>query len=153
GEIRRWAERPGMWPESAPYDRAGDDQPLDFRGPFVDFRHPLIAVQLLDDVILDESVSSVDLNRGIDRAVGGLGGEQLRDARLIGVSTAEVLQLGGAVGEKSSRLDLRRHVRDLPLDRLELRDFLTEGVPFLRILDRFVESPLTDSEGLGGDAD
>src|SRR5439155_27269658 len=128
------------------------DQPLELQSVLIDLRDPLVAVQLLDDVILDETVSAVDLDRRIDRAVGGFGGEQLRDARLIGVSTAEVLQLGGAVCEEPSRLDLRRHVRDLPLDRLEVCDFLTEGVPVLRILDRFVEGPLGDPEGLGGDA-
>src|SRR2546430_13419137 len=95
----------------------------------MDLRAPLVAVELLDDVILDEPVAAVNLDCGVDRAVGYLGCEQLRDARLVRVSPAQVLEVRGLVGQESRAINFRGHVRELPLNRLKLRNFLVERLP------------------------
>src|SRR5438128_204576 len=138
---------------SAAENRTRDDEPLDLGGPFVDFRDALIPVQLPHHVILDESVAAVNLNRGVDGSMGRLRREELRDARFVRVPLPTIFQVRGAVGQQPGRVDFRRHVRELPLDRLEIRDLLSERLPFLRVLRGLLEGPLADAERLGCDSD
>ena len=55
--------------------------------------------------------------------------------------------------EQPRRLDAHRHVGQLELDRLQLRDGLVEGLPLLRVAECALERRLRDAEGLRGDAD
>ena len=49
--------------DSLPRNRTRDDEPLDLRGPLVGFRDMPVAAWLLDDIIHDEPVPGVDLDR------------------------------------------------------------------------------------------
>ena len=59
----------------------------------------------------------------------------------------------GAVDEHARRLDLGRHVRELPLDRLEVGDALAELPAFERVGAGRVVGGLGDADRLRGDAD
>ena len=58
-----------------------------------------------------------------------------------------------AVDEQASGVDLRRHVGELPLDRLEVGDPAPELLSFERVGPRDVVCRLRDPEGLSRDAD
>jgi hypothetical protein len=64
-----------------------------------------------------------------------------------------LLPPGGAVDEQARRVDLGRHVGELPLDRLVFRDPLPKGPALLRVRQRDVVRGLRDSERLRRDAD
>ena len=55
--------------------------------------------------------------------------------------------------EQAGRLDLRRHVGQLELDRLVLADRLAEGLALLRVADRRLERGAGDADGARGDVD
>src|SRR3989304_459337 len=103
---------------------------------------------LPNDVVLDEPVPAMDLDRVVHGPMRGLAREQLRRARLVRVLHAAVFHPRGSVCEDPRGLDFRRHVRELPLDRLELRDLLAERLPLLSVLQALLEGPLRDPEGL-----
>src|SRR6266705_4773744 len=145
---RAWA-----FPRSLPENRTRNDESLDLRRPFVDLRDPLVSIQLLHHVVFDESVPAVDLNGRVDGSVGRLRREEFRDAGLIRVPLAEILQVRGAIVEQAGGVDLGCHVRELPLNRLEVCNLLAERLSFLRVLRGFLEGPLSNSEGLRRDAD
>src|SRR6267378_6364368 len=83
---------------SAAEDRAGNDESLDLRRPFINLRDTLISIQLLHDVVFDESVPAVDLNGGVDGSVRRLRREEFRDARFVRVPPPKILQVRGAIG-------------------------------------------------------
>src|SRR6267143_5336300 len=62
---------------SSAENRTGNDESLDFRGALINLRDPLVAVQFLHHVVLDETIPAVDLHGGVDGPVGGLRGEKL----------------------------------------------------------------------------
>src|SRR5881296_4294678 len=90
---RAWA-----FPRSLPENRTRNDESLDLRRPFIDLRDALVSIQLLHDVVLDESVPTVDLNGGVDGSVGRLRREEFRDAGFVGVPLPEILQVRRAIG-------------------------------------------------------
>ena len=53
--------------------------------------------------------------------------------------------------QQPRRLDLRRHVGELELDRLMLGDRLAKGPPLLRIAQRQLQRPLRDPDATSGD--
>src|SRR6267143_4253344 len=87
GDIKGWGRHQatnswrlmhyGFSGGSSAENRTGNDESLDFRGAFVNLRDPLVAVQFLHHVVLDETIPAVDLHGGVDGPVGGLRGEQL----------------------------------------------------------------------------
>jgi hypothetical protein len=87
---------------------------------------------------------------GLDREAPalelGLGGGQ-------GEVGALVLEIGGLVDEQPGGLDLGRHVRELALDRLELRDRPTERASLLGVGERLVERSLGQTHAHRGDTD
>ena len=64
-----------------------------------------------------------------------------------------LLQPRGPVREQARGVDLRRHVCELPLNRLEVADAPSELLAFERVGARHVVCGLRDPERLGGDAD
>src|SRR3989304_4957954 len=87
---------PAAPPPSLPKNRTRDGEPLNFRGALIQFRDSLVPVQLLDDVVLDESVPAMDLDRVGHGPVRGLAREQLRRARLVRVLNAAGLHPRGS---------------------------------------------------------
>src|SRR5207249_4530253 len=90
---RAWA-----FPCSLPENRTRNDESLGLSRPFIDLRDALVSIQLLHDVIFDESVPAVDLNRGVDGSMGRLRREEFRDAGFVGVPLSKILQARGAIG-------------------------------------------------------
>jgi hypothetical protein len=76
--------------------------------------------------------------------------EQLRHARLEVRSLPPVFRLRRLDHQQPRRLGLRRHLRELELDRLMLRDWLPERVAFLRVANRLLEGAGCDSHGARG---
>ena len=58
---------------------------------------------------------------------------------------------GGAPQERARRFELRRHVGELELQRLEIRDALAEGLALARVGERLVERRLRAAERAGAD--
>src|ERR1700674_1578485 len=132
---------------------AGDDEPLDFTRPLADRAESHVPVVLLHGKVLDETVAAVDLDRPLRRPDRHLGSVELRlrgEARDL---FAGVLGRGRAEGQEPCGIDLRRHVGEVELDRLEFRDRLyTLTTPLCVPQRRLVRSP-GDSEGERGDRD
>jgi hypothetical protein len=85
-----------------------------------------------------------------DREAAGL---QLRHRRLLEERLARVAQVRGPVREPARRLELGRDVGELELDRLELRDRLTELDALLGVVRREVEHGLGQAQGQRRDGD
>src|SRR5207245_11297025 len=66
-------------PCSVPENRTGNDESLDLRRAFINLRDSLVSVEFLHNVVLDESVPTVDLNGGVDGSVRGLRCKEFRD--------------------------------------------------------------------------
>src|SRR5262245_507697 len=95
----------------------------------------------------------MDLQSGVHDAVREDSREELRLRRLERERLPGVLQPRGAVDELPPGVDLRRHVGELELDRLEVRDRLPELSPLLRIGDRQVVRALREADAHGCDRD
>src|SRR5208282_2770564 len=79
--------------------------------------------------------------------------EKTFDFELLGARLAAILERRRAMGEQARRVDLDRHVGELPLNRLVLRNRLAEGQALLRVLQRRLERGACDSERLRRDPD
>ena len=97
--------------------------------------------------------AAVDLDGGVGGLHGNRGRQELRHRRLPGERQPAVLEPGRLIDQKPRRLDPRGHVREQELDRLELRDRLSELSPLARVLDRGVEGGLRDTDRHGPDRD
>ena len=84
---------------------------------------------------------------------GRFGGEQLGHAGFEIAPLAAILLGGGRVDQQPRRFDPRRHVGQLDLNRLVLRDRLAERVALLRILDRLFERGPRDAQPPRRDVD
>src|SRR6185437_13377003 len=94
-----------------------------------------------------------DLDRLAGLATRRLRGEELGLRARLRMREVVLLQPRRAMDEQAGRVDLRRHVRELVLDRLELGDRPPERVPLLRVLTRDVVRRLGDPDRLRGDPD
>ena len=134
-ERRRPGRRGGahaLFRKQAPCDH----QLLDLARPFADRAELHVAVELLDRKVLDEAVPAVDLHRPVRRAHGDLARVELGLRGHPGRALAAVPRLRRALREKPRRVDLRGHLGDVELDRLELGDGPAELAPLLRVLHR-----------------
>src|SRR5919109_5325225 len=136
-----------------PEDRARDHEPLDLARPLVDLGDLRVAVVALDRELLRVAVAAEDLDRLARVAAGHLRREELRLRALLGVREALLLAPGGAIREQTRGVDLRRHVRELPLDRLELCDALPELTPLERVVAGEVVGGLGEAYRLRADPD
>jgi hypothetical protein len=64
-----------------------------------------------------------------------------------------ILQNRSALGEQPRGVELGRHVRELPLNALKLRDGLAKLAPFLDILQRRIERAAPDAQRQCGNRD
>src|SRR5262249_37256482 len=140
-------------PLRLPENRPGDHEPLDLARALVDLGDLGVAVVALDRELLRVAVAAEDLDRLPGLAARHLRRVELRLRARLRVRLAVLLQPRGAVRQEPGGVDLRRHVGELLLDRLELRDRLPEGVPLLRVRARDVVRRLRDAERLRGDPD
>src|SRR5215210_3774141 len=130
-----------------------DHHALDLGGAFADQQQRRVAVEALDLVLLRVAVAAVDSERLLDDLLAGLRREQLGHAGLEVRALAGVLHPGRLQREQARRLDLRRHVGELELDRLVLGDRLAEGLALLRVAQGQLERALGDPDAAGRDVD
>src|SRR5437588_10168584 len=100
----------------------GDHHALNLIRPLADLQDLLVAVQARDWVLVHETVAAVNLETPVRRPVRKLPGEELRHRGGAAEVASFVLFPGGLVDEATGRLDLRGHVDELLLHRLELGD-------------------------------
>src|SRR5215471_2519008 len=105
---------------------ASDDEPLDLARPLADGGQLDVAKVLLGRVVLDEAVAAVNLHAVVGYLHGHLAGVELRHRRLQRRAGAASLQVSRPVREKPRGFDLRRRIRQLPLDSLKAGDRLAE---------------------------
>ena len=130
-----------------------DHQPLDFRSAFVNLRDLGVAEKPLDLELLGVAVAAMNLHRlgrGLHR---GLSGEQLRHRGFLGARLAASLSVAARMRQQPRRVDLDRHVGELPLNRLVLAIGLPNALALLRVLQRRLERRARDSERLRRDPD
>src|SRR5205814_10583888 len=87
----------------------------------------------------------------VDDALRRLGRVMLchRGAALAGL--AAIVMARGVVDEQARRLELRRHLRELELRRLEFRQRAAELPPGAAVMERLVQGSLTEADGGGAD--
>ena len=131
----------------------GDHHLLHLVGALADREDLRVAVEAADRILLDVPVAAVDLHRLLGRPHREPAADQLCLRGRKREQLAPVLLHRRPVGEQARGLELRGDVRDLPLDRLELRDRLAQGPPLLRVGDRLVERSLREADAHRGDPD
>src|SRR5215211_5475375 len=112
-----------------------------------------ISVVALDRKLLRVAVAAEYLDRLGRLSAGDRGGEQLRHRTGLGVRPPLLAQPGCPVDEHARRLDLGRHVGQLPLNRLEVADALPELSALERVCVSDVVGCLSDPKSLCGDPD
>src|ERR1700749_2760117 len=110
-------------------DLFADHHALDLGGPLADQEQRRVAVEALDLVLLRVAVAAVDAEGVLDVFLARLRGQELRHAGLEVGALAGVLHPRRFAGDQAGRLQARRHVGELELDRLVLGDRLAEGFP------------------------
>jgi hypothetical protein len=95
----------------------------------------------------------VDLDRRERRAVRGLRREELRHRSLLRERQALLLHPRGPQREQARRVELHRHVGELPLNGFELGDRLAELLAVADVLLRRLEAAFPMPRGLRRDAD
>src|SRR5882757_6726919 len=120
-------------------DLFADHHALDLGGPLADQKEWGVAVEALDLVLLRVAVAAVDAERVLDVFLPRLRGEELGHPGLEVGALAGVLHPRRFAGDQAGRLQARRHVGELELDRLVLGDRLAEGLPLLAVFERQLE--------------
>src|SRR5664279_2867888 len=134
-------------------EEARDHHALHLVRALADLEDLLVAVQPRDRELLHEAVAAVDLQRGVHHPVRQQAGVELRLRRRERERLALVLQPRGAVDELAPCFDLGRHVRELELDGLELRDRPAELLSLLRVRERKVVRALGEPDAHRRDGD
>src|SRR4051794_2339383 len=142
-----------VFPTRASQQSARDDKLLDLVGAFADHHQRRVAVVALDRELIGVAHTSMDAH-GIHRQLQCcLTCEQLGHAGLDVAPLAGHLALGCAACEQPGRLQPRRHLGELELDRLVLSDRLAERRPQLGVTDRCVERRTRHPDRAGSDVD
>src|SRR5438477_367721 len=130
-----------------------DDELHDLAGPLVDLGYLRIAVVALGRKVFQIAIAPEDLHAiaaGFDRDVAR---EELRLGSGEDVILARVLQSCRAPGQQAGSVDLGRHVREHPLDRLKIGDLLSERLALLGIREGVLETRARDPDRLRRDRD
>src|SRR5208282_6042727 len=134
--------------EAAVEEVAGDDEALDLVRSFEDLTDPCVPVRPLDRRPANVAEPPVDLQGLVNDLARPFGGETLHRRRLAGldlpleappagrVAAHAVLTRGRVVDHQSQCVDLHRHIRELELDHLVLRDRMAELGPVLGEIER-----------------
>src|SRR5215216_2456975 len=129
---------------------AGDDLAVYLAGPLpylVDLDLPPVAGHR---VRLHKALAAPYLDGLVRGPLGSFGGEHLGHARLPPEGPPLILQPRGLEQQVAGELYLHRHVSELELYDLELRDGTPELLPLLRPSQRLVEARLREPHGEGG---
>src|SRR5581483_7006806 len=126
---------------------------LQIRCALVDLTDLRVAIQLLDRVVLHESVAAEQVDGERRDPLRDLGREDLAHRRLGEERLAGVAEPRGVVDEQPRRFELGGGARELMLDRLEFGDGLAELLALFRVLDGVVERALREADHLRANPD
>src|SRR6185437_1202171 len=115
-----------------------DHEPLYLGCPLADLAYFRVAHHPLDGIVLGVTVTAVDLHSLCGGAHCQLGAEQLGHRRFLAERLAMLRQPRGVKHEMPPRLDLGRHVGQLKLHALEIRDRLPELLALRRVSERLL---------------
>src|SRR5439155_12320403 len=127
-------------------DLFGDDELHDLAGPLIDLGDLRVAVVALGREVFQIAIAPEDLHAiaaGFDRDVAG---EKLRFGGGEDVILARVLQSRRAPGQQAGGVNLGRHVREHPLDRLEIGDRLAERLALLGVRQGVLKARARDPD-------
>src|SRR6266403_1323890 len=130
-----------------------DHHALELARAFADGAELDVAVDALDQELLGEAVAAVDLHAVGSGAGGGFAGEELGHGGFARVRSSRVGEPSRSEDQQARRVQLGRHVRHHPAQRLELRDGLAERLALLGVRDAFLQrsAPQSDAERADGD--
>src|SRR5258708_5155192 len=112
-----------------------DHDPLHFARAFADLADLRVSEMALHRELARVAVASVNLEGAIARSRCGFARVELRHRCFAAVRLALIAEPRRAVDEELRCVELGLRVREHPLDRLELRDGLSELLAVLRIRD------------------
>src|SRR6185295_51816 len=104
---------------------------LDVGRPFVDLGDARVAEQALDLEVIRIARAAVDLEALVRAEVRGARRQELRLRGRLRAALLAIAQPRGLEHEQARSIQLGRHVGELPLDRLEVRDRLAELLALL----------------------
>src|SRR3954452_2287104 len=105
-----------------------------------------VAPDSLDPVLAHVAGAAVDLDALVGDLDGDPRGVELGHRDLAHGVFAVRMTPGGRVDHLARGLDLRRHLRELVADDLEVADLAPEGAPLQRVAQRTVETVLGGSD-------
>src|SRR4051812_33802382 len=125
----------------------GENQLLDLACTFVDAECADLAIETLDRAAMHDTHAAKELHGIVNHALGGFGGEQFRHRSFPrNAILASVARPSRAVDEQRAGVDGQRHVGELGLGDLEIRETLPEGFAVLRPCYGFVERTTRKAE-------
>src|SRR5436305_10380461 len=135
------------WTRSVSEQLARDHEALNLARALADGGQLHIAEVLLGGIVLHETVAAVDLDAVVGDLHRDLAGVQLGHGRLERGPLSARLEVRGLVRQQTRRLDLRRGIGQLPLDRLEARDRLAERLAVAGVAQRRLVRALREPDG------
>src|ERR1700687_3906505 len=143
-------QKPGLYISTGlPQQLAGDDHALHFARPLINRNHTRVAVHALHIGLPGIPHGAMCLHRFIHHAIHHLAGIKLcLRSTCAHFGRVRVLQPCRVVCQSPRGFDLRLHVRNHPLNRLELADVFSKRLPLLRILDGFFQRSLRQTDRL-----
>src|SRR5256886_941094 len=130
-----------------------DDELHALAGPLIALgvlRAPIVA---LGREIVQMAVPAEDLHAVAARLDRGVAREELRLRRGEDVVLSRILHGRRSPCQQTGGVDLRRHVGEHPLDRLEVGDLFSEGLALLGVRKGVLEAGARDSDRLRRDRD
>ena len=101
---------------------AGDDQLLHIRGAFVDAKRADLAIERFGDAAVPHAFAAEKLNCAVDHLLCAFGGKELGHCGFAADPwLAAVFGPCRAVDQKRSGVDIKRHLRDMRLHHLQIR--------------------------------
>src|SRR4030095_11117979 len=120
---------------------AGDNQFLDFRGPFINSQRANVAIQTLNHASPDPARAPMNLPRAVNTAAGCFSSKNLCFARFARHTAAVcVFEVSSTVNKKTSGIEFSGHVGQLFLNQLVRGEQNTKPPSNRRITQCFIES-------------
>src|ERR1700733_15261211 len=91
---------------------------LDFVGAVVNLKDTGVAIVFFNRIVVDESISAVDLDRGRADALRHLRSEQLRYRSFLAAPPLGLFQVRRGMAHRARNLELGCHFRELEPDAL-----------------------------------
>src|SRR3984957_10889476 len=130
---------------------ARDDEFLHLRRAFVDAQSANLAIEALDNFAASDPPATEHLQRPIDNALSSLRCGHLRHRGLDGGrQLLDVAAPCGAIGQKRSPIDLRRHVAKRRLSKLKVSERRAKHFSALCMRKRLIERAPREAKRRGG---